>query len=45
VPNWSSTACDLGIFVDQPTEPVAMSEARVGLDEGGGSDLSGAACC
>jgi hypothetical protein len=31
VPNWSSTSCDLGIFVDQPAESVAASEAKVGL--------------
>ena len=28
---WSSTSCDLGIFVDQPAEPVAASEAKVAL--------------
>jgi hypothetical protein len=30
VPNWSSMSCDLGIFVDQPTEPVTTSEAKLG---------------
>jgi hypothetical protein len=25
VPNWSSASCDLGIFVDQSTEPIATS--------------------
>ncbi len=30
VPNRSSTSCDLGIFVDQPAEPIATSEVRVG---------------
>ena len=30
-PNRSSTSCDLGVFVDQPTEPVAASEAKVRL--------------
>jgi hypothetical protein len=32
VPNWSSISCDLGIFVDQPAEPIATSEAKAGLD-------------
>jgi hypothetical protein len=30
VPNRSSMSCDLGIFVDQPTEPVTTSEAKLG---------------
>ena len=30
VPNRSSTSGDLGIFVDQPAEPVAASEAKAG---------------
>ena len=30
VPNRSSTSGDLGVFVDQPAEPVAASEVRVG---------------
>lgn len=25
VPSWSSTSCDLDIFVDQPAEPIATS--------------------
>ena len=29
VPNRSSMSCNLGIFVDQSTEPVAASEAKV----------------
>jgi hypothetical protein len=29
VPNRSSSSCDLGIFVDQPTEPIATSEAKL----------------
>ena len=45
VSSWSSTLCDLGIFVDQPAEPVATSDAKVGLGRGRWSDLSGAACC
>ena len=28
VPNWSSTSCDLGIFVDQSAEPIAASDAK-----------------
>ncbi len=31
VTNWSSTSCDLGIFVDQPAEPIATSEVKAGL--------------
>jgi hypothetical protein len=30
VPNRSSMSCDLGIFVDQSTEPVTTSEAKLG---------------
>jgi len=30
VPNWSSTSGDLGVFVDQPAEPVATSQATLG---------------
>ena len=30
VPNRSFMSCDLGIFVDQPAEPVAASETKVG---------------
>jgi hypothetical protein len=30
VPSRSSMSCDLGVFVDQSTEPVATSEAKVG---------------
>ncbi|MCA1835363.1 MAG: hypothetical protein LC721_03085 [Actinobacteria bacterium] len=30
VPNWSSTSCDLGIFVDQSTEPIVTSDVRLG---------------
>jgi len=36
VPNWSSTSCDLGIFVYQPTKSVATSEVLVGLWRGRG---------
>jgi hypothetical protein len=35
VPNWSSTSCDLGVFVDQSTEPIATSDARLGRRGGG----------
>jgi hypothetical protein len=30
VPNWSSTSCDLGVFVYQPIEPIATSEVELG---------------
>ena len=30
VPNWSSTLCDLGVFVYQPGEQIAKSEMTVG---------------
>jgi putative transposase len=30
VPNWSSTSCDLGVFVYQPAEPIATSETKLG---------------
>ena len=30
VPNWSSRSCDLGIFVDQSTEPIAASDVKLG---------------
>ena len=30
VPNWSSMSCDLGVFVDQPAEPIATSETKLG---------------
>ena len=30
VPNWSSTSCDLGVFVYQPVEHVATSDVRLG---------------
>jgi hypothetical protein len=30
VPNWSSTSCDLGVFVYQSAEQVATSEAKLG---------------
>jgi hypothetical protein len=30
VPNWSSTLCDLGVFVYQPVEQVATSDVRLG---------------
>jgi hypothetical protein len=29
--NSSSSSCDLGIFVYQPTEPITTSDAKVGL--------------
>jgi hypothetical protein len=35
VPNWSSTSCDLGIFVDQSAEPIAASDAKLGRRRGG----------
>jgi hypothetical protein len=31
MPNWSSTLCDLGVFVYQPAEQIATSEMKVGL--------------
>ena len=30
VPNWSSTSCDLGVFVYQPAEQVATSQVKLG---------------
>jgi hypothetical protein len=30
VPNWSSTSGDPGVFVYQPVEPIATSDAKVG---------------
>jgi hypothetical protein len=30
VPNWSSTSCDLGVFVDQPAEQIATSQVNRG---------------
>jgi hypothetical protein len=30
VPNWSSTSCDLGVFVYQPVEQNAPSEVKLG---------------
>jgi hypothetical protein len=30
VPNWSSTPCDLGVFVDQASEPIAASDVKLG---------------
>jgi putative transposase len=41
VPNWSSTSCDLGVFVYQSTEPIASSDARLG-SRGGGVGAVGA---
>jgi len=35
VPNWSSTSCDLGVFVDQSTEPIATSDAKLGRQRRG----------
>jgi len=29
VPNWSSTSCDLGVFVDQSTEQIATSDLKL----------------
>jgi hypothetical protein len=43
VPNWSSTSCDLGVFVYQSTEPIASSDARLGRRRRGGIGWSGAA--
>ena len=31
MPNWSSTSCDLGVFVYQPAEQIATSEMKVGM--------------
>ena len=31
VPNWSSTLCDLGVFVYQPAEQIATSKMKVGM--------------
>lgn len=31
VPNWSSTLCDLGVFVYQPADQIATSEMKVGM--------------
>jgi hypothetical protein len=31
VPNWSSTSCDLGIFVNQPAEQIATSGDEAGM--------------
>jgi hypothetical protein len=30
VPNWSSTSCDLGVFVYQPAEQIATSKVQLG---------------
>jgi hypothetical protein len=30
VPKWSSTSCDVGVFVYQPVEQVATSDVRLG---------------
>ena len=30
LPNWSSTLCELGIFVDQSPESIATSDAKLG---------------
>ena len=30
VPDWSSTSCDLGVFVYQPVEQVATSQVKLG---------------
>jgi hypothetical protein len=38
VPNWSSTSCDLGVFVYQPTGQIATSEGGWDGDAGVGSD-------
>jgi hypothetical protein len=43
VPNRSSPSCNLGIFVDQPTEPITSSRRRTDCDAGGWSGWSGAA--
>jgi hypothetical protein len=34
VPHWSSTSCDLGIFVDQSAKLVVTSDVKVGLGRG-----------
>ena len=31
MPNWSSTLCDLGVFVYQSVEQIATSEMKVGM--------------
>jgi hypothetical protein len=43
VPNWSSPSCDLGIFVDQPAEPVEASQMRIRLWRRRGKGLEW--CC
>ena len=30
MPNWSSTSCDLGIFVDQSAGPIVASHVKLG---------------
>ncbi len=30
VPNWSSTSCDLGVFVDQSAGPIVASDVKLG---------------
>jgi hypothetical protein len=30
VPNWSSTLCDLGVFMYQPVEQIATSQVKLG---------------
>jgi len=41
VPNWSSTLCDLGIFVDQSPEPIALPRLVVLI----GEDAEGPKVC
>jgi hypothetical protein len=43
VPNWSSPSRDLGIFVDQPAEPVEASQMRIRLWRRRGKGLEW--CC
>jgi hypothetical protein len=31
VPNWSSTSCDLGVFVYQPGQQITTSEVEAGM--------------
>jgi hypothetical protein len=38
VPNWSSTSCDLGVFVYQPAGQIVTSEGSWDGDAGGGND-------
>ena len=39
----ASMSCNLGVFVDQPADPVPASEAKTGDDATWGGGISGAA--